>query len=400
MTSRRICVFTGSRAEYGHLYPVLQEIKSSPRLDLQLVVTGSHLGRNGKGGTIAEIERDGFDIACRVPMPLSDDSAAAATWAAGTGLVGLAEVFEDLRPDIAVILGDRYEMLVVAQAATLARVPIAHIHGGEITEGLIDEAIRHALTKLSHLHFVSAETYAHRVRQMGEDPKRVYNVGAPGLDYIDQNEVPNGDTVLSELGVPGVQEAPVFLVTYHPVTLDPGATALEINALLEALKQFPAARIVFTGVNTDMEHDQVNQSILAFVGQHTGQSVFHASVGRLRYYALLHKASAVIGNSSSGIIEAPFVGVPTVDIGARQKGRLKAPSILTVEEVSPQAIVSAIEWALSPDGCQVAAKRESHYGCGDAAVAIRNVLENVPLDGLLVKHFVDWANYPAPSGQD
>lgn len=399
MTPRRICVATGSRAEYGHLYPLLQEIKSSARLDLQLVVTGSHLDRNGNDSTVEEIERDGFDIAHRVPMPLIDDSSAAAIRAAGAGLVGLAEVFEDLRPEISVILGDRYEMLVVAQAATLARVPIAHIHGGETTEGLIDEAIRHALTKLSHLHFVATENYAHRVRQMGENPTHVYNFGAPGLDYINQDDLPDGDAVLAELGLPGEREAPVFLVTYHPVTLDSGATTLEIDALMEALKAFPDARILFTGVNSDMEHNRVNQSILAFVGQHDGQSVHHASVGRLRYYALLRRASAVIGNSSSGIIDAPYAGVPTVDIGARQQGRLKAPSILTIEEVSPQTIISAIKWALSPEGRQVAAKRESLYGGGKAAIAIRKVLEKVSLDGLLLKHFVDWADCSAPPGQ-
>jgi UDP-N-acetylglucosamine 2-epimerase (non-hydrolysing) len=391
MKPHKVCVVTGSRAEYGHLYPVLREIASSDKLTLQLVVTGAHLDRGSGEGTEKEIKADGFDIAFRVEMLLLDDSSTAAIRAAGSGLASLAEVYEKLRPDITVILGDRYEMLAVAQASTLARVPIAHIHGGEATEGAIDDNIRHALTKLSHIHFAATEHYAQRIRQMGELPDRVYNVGAPGLGYIDKEEgIPDGDAVLVDMKVPGLHTAPIFLVTYHPVTLDPGVTALETAALLDALAQFPDSRTIFTGVNTDMGHDHVSQQIHVFVDRHRNRSIYHASLGRLRYYALLRKASAVIGNSSSGIIEAPFIGVPTVDIGVRQKGRMKAPSVYTVEDVGVQTIVSGIKWALSADGCQIAAKRESLYGHGDAAVAIRRILEKMSLDDLLKKPFVDW----------
>lgn len=379
---RRIAVVTGSRAEYGLLHRLLCEIEASDLLELQLIVTGTHLSAH-HGATVSEIEADGHAIAARVDMALDGDSPAALTKAMGRALIGFADVFERLTPDIVVVLGDRYEILAAAEAAMLARLPIAHIHGGEASEGQIDEAIRHAVTKMAHFHFVAAEPYRTRVIQMGEDPQRVFNVGAPGLDPIMAQDVMPFAEAMASVGF--APKSPLFLVTYHPVTLRRGAAA-DARALLEALDAFPEASIVFTGTNADTDGDEITMLIDAYVEAHSERMMQIASFGRKRYLSVLTGADLVIGNSSSGIIEAPAVGTPTVNIGVRQQGRLRAPSVIDCAE-DASAIQRAIEAGLSPAFQSEAAKCETPYGRGGASVKMARLLETLPLENVLMKKF-------------
>ncbi len=380
--TRRVMVVTGSRAEYGLLHRVLLEINNSSRLALQLVVTGSHLSER-HGRTITEIERDGLPIAGSVDMELDGDCPADLTRAMGRALIGFADVLSTLQPDIMVLLGDRYEVLAAAEAAMLARIPIAHIHGGEASEGQIDEAIRHALTKMAHYHFVAADAYRSRVIQMGEQPDTVFNVGAPGLDAIVEAGGMSFDAAMESVGFH--PKRPLFLVTYHPVTLQAGA-ADDARALLEALDVFPDASIVFTGTNADTAGDEIAHLIDAYVEQHAPRVMQISSFGRERYVSVLRGADVVVGNSSSGIIEAPAVGTPTVNIGVRQQGRLRAPSIIDCG-ADRDSIQMAIDYALSPKFQEVAAACETPYGKGGASKKIAQLLETLPLDNVLMKKF-------------
>lgn len=385
---RRIAVVTGSRAEYGILHRLIGLLHRDPAIKLQLIVTGTHLSAR-HGMTLREIEADGFPIAAKVDMELGADDAAGLAEAMGRGLGGFGRAFEALKPDIVVVLGDRYEILAAAEAAMLARLPIAHIHGGEASEGQIDEAIRHALTKMAHYHFVAAEPYRRRVIQMGEDPSRVFNVGAPGLDPLTEEPAEDAadlQDILAGLGVPGAG-GPLFLVTYHPVTLagEAGEAAVQLLAALDA---FPEARIIFTGTNADTAGEEIARLIEAYAVRHAPRTVCVQSLGRRRYGTVLRAADAVIGNSSSGIIEAPAVGTPTVNIGPRQQGRLRAPCVIDCE-AEAGAIAAAIREALSED-MQVRAKRcETPYGRGGASQRIYEKLRDLPLENVLMKRFYE-----------
>lgn len=383
MTGRRkISVVTGSRAEYGLLHGLLRGVEGSSLLDLQLVVTGTHLSAR-HGSTVSEIEADGFDIAARVDMELEGDSPADLTRAMGRALIGFADVYARLQPDMVVVLGDRYEILAAAEAAMLARIPIVHIHGGEASEGQIDEAIRHALTKMAHYHFVAADPYRARVIQMGEQPATVFTVGAPGLDPVADAEVMPFDEVMAGVGFD--PRRPLFLVTYHPVTLRSGAGE-DARALLAALDQFPDASIIFTGTNADAEGDEIAHLVDAYVDRNAGRVMQITSFGRKRYTSVLKNADVVIGNSSSGIIEAPAVGTPTVNIGVRQRGRLRAPSIVDCGADTP-SIVEAIEKALTPSFQEQAGACETPYGRGGASSRMVELIETLPLDNVLMKKF-------------
>lgn len=379
---RRIAVVTGSRAEYGLLHRLLKKIDQSDRLELLLVVTGTHLSQQ-HGRTVQEIESDGLAIAARVDMALNGDSPADLTRAMGRALIGFADVFADLAPDLVVVLGDRYEILAAAEAAMLARVPIAHIHGGEASEGQIDEAIRHALTKMAHYHFVAADAYGARVIQMGEQPERVFNVGAPGLDPIVDSDVMSFDATMASVGFQ--PHRPLFLVTYHPVTLRDGAGD-DARALLQALDHFPDASIIFTGTNADTDGDEIALLIDAYVDAHPDRMMQIASFGHKRYVSVLKGADIVIGNSSSGIIEAPAVGTPTVNIGVRQQGRLRSASVIDCGE-DDASITGAIRQALDPSFQALAARCETPYGQGGASERIATLLETLPLDNVLMKKF-------------
>lgn len=382
--SRKICVVTGSRAEYGLLRRLLEEIRGDGELELQLAVTGMHLAPEF-GLTVGEIEADGFPIAARVEMLLSSDTPVGIAKSVALGVAGFADAFARLRPDIVVVLGDRFEIFAAAQAAMLARLPIAHIHGGELTEGAIDDAIRHALTKMSHLHFVAAEPYRRRVLQLGEAPERVFNFGAPGLDGVLKSPRKDRAALARELGIP--LAATNFIVTYHPATLGSMDEESALQALLDALDRFPEAHIVFTHANADSQGRAINARIDAYVkSRGAGASVF-PSLGA-NYLSLLACVDAMIGNSSSGLTEAPLLGIPTVNIGPRQDGRLRSPSVIDCAGDAP-AIRQAIERALSPAHRAIAARRECAYGHGNSSARIKDILKSHPLDGLTIKRFHD-----------
>ena len=318
--ARKIAVITATRAEYGLLSPLMKKILDDPDLELQIIVTGAHLSPEF-GLTWKEIEGDGFPIHKRVEMLLSGDSPVAVTKSLGLGIIGFADALDELKPDILVILGDRYEMLGAAAAAVLAGIPVAHIHGGEITLGAYDDAFRHAITKMSSLHFVAHEDYRRRVIQMGEVPDSVFVVGPACLDGIRETELPTGNELEQHLGIH--LSSPLFVVTYHPETRSPLPAEEQIKRLLSALDRFPSATMVFTGANADTDGRIINERMIEFCAFAPEKRVFVQSLGRKRYWGMLSIADAVIGNSSSGIMEAPLFGVPVVNIGRRQEGRLR-----------------------------------------------------------------------------
>jgi UDP-hydrolysing UDP-N-acetyl-D-glucosamine 2-epimerase len=382
---RRICVVTGSRAEYGLLFWLLRELRDAPDVQLQLVATGMHLSPEF-GNTAHVIEADGFAIDAKVEMLLSADSAVAITKSTGLGVIGFADAFARLRPELLVVLGDRFEILAAAQAAFLARIPIAHLHGGEATEGALDDGMRHAITKLSQLHFVAAEPYRRRVIQMGERPERVFNFGAPGLDQLRHLQWLDRTALETALGMS--LQPPLFVVTYHPVTLQAGGPAQPVGELLAALDRFPNATIVLTYPNADESGRAVIGMIDEYARTRAPRVRAFVSLGQPNYLSLLRECSVVIGNSSSGLIEAPALRKATVNVGERQRGRLRAASVIDCAEHA-DAIAAAIDRALSAEFQTALAQVESQYGQGGASAAIATVLRTTPLDGLLRKGFRD-----------
>ncbi len=368
---RRVCVVTGSRADYGLLSALMREIKNDPAFSLQLVATGAHLAPRF-GMTITDIEADGFAVDARVDLGLGEDTPLATAAATGRGVGGIAREMARLAPDWVVVLGDRYEILAAAQAAFLLGLPVAHIHGGEVTEGAMDDSIRHAITKLSHLHFAAAEPYAKRIVQMGEAPTRVFNVGALGVEAaLALNPMPPGE-LDRNLGL--ALRDPVLLVTYHPVTLRDGDEGAAVDALLAALDKFGEARVVVTGVNADPGRAAVAGRLAAYAASRAERATIHESLGQRRYLSAMRRAAAVVGNSSSGLIEAPVLGVPTVNIGARQKGRLRARSVIDCGE-SADEIAAAIARALDPAFRAKIAGQPLPYGGGGSAAKIAAVLK-------------------------
>jgi UDP-hydrolysing UDP-N-acetyl-D-glucosamine 2-epimerase len=377
----RILAVTGTRADWGLLAPVLALLRDDARFDLRLAVTGQHLmeGSPSRAGIAAE----GFTIDHEIDMELGpDDSAAALARASGLALAGLGRAHDLDRPDLMLVLGDRYEILCAVQAALLAGVPVAHLCGGDITEGAMDDAIRHAITKMSALHFTSNTGAARRVRQMGEDPARVFDVGSPGIDRIRSiTPIPPG-TLLAELGLPDPQ-GPVFVVTFHPETLSEAGEA-QVRALCAALDAFPEATLIVTGSNADPGARAVDRMMTGYAAARAG-AVHRASLGSKRYVSALAMADAVIGNSSSGLYEAPSFGIPTVNIGDRQAGRLRGPSVI---DCAPEreAIVAAIRRALATD-CSA---MTNPYGDGHSAARIVAELARIDTPrSLLRKRFRD-----------
>lgn len=382
---RKICVVTGTRAEYGLLYWLMKEIQADDALELQLIATGAHLSPEF-GLTYREIEKDGFRIDAKVEMLLSSDTPAGVTKSMGLALIGFADAFARLSPDIVVVLGDRYEILAAAEAAMVANIPIAHVHGGELTEGAIDDSIRHAITKMAHLHFVAAPEYRNRVIQMGENPERVYEVGAVGIDNI--VKTPLMSRYELEESIQFALGKKYFLVTYHPVTVSNAKPSDALQNLFNALDCFPEYRILFTKSNSDAGGREINRQIDAYADMRKDRVVCCTSLGQLRYLSAMKHAAAVVGNSSSGILEAPVLKTPTVNIGDRQKGRLRFPSVIDCAE-EKGAIVAAIQKALSEDFRQGLEDTVIPHSDGNIAVRIKNVLRDVPLEGLFQKQFFD-----------
>lgn len=383
---RRICIVTGTRADYGLLYWLMRAVEEDPELQLQVVATGMHLSPEF-GLTYRVIESDGFALAAKVEMLLSSDSPVGIAKSIGLAVSGFADVIDRLRPDLLVVLGDRFEILAAAQAAMVARVPIAHIHGGETTEGVIDEAIRHSVSKMAHLHFTAAEPYRRRVIQLGEAPERVFNTGAVGLDSLTRLNLLSRSDLESALEF-RLDPGPVILCTYHPVTLDPGRTAQVLEELFTALDQIPEARIVLTKGNADTGGRIVNQLIDEYASRNLDRVGAYVSLGQLRYLSLLREADVVVGNSSSGIIEAPAVRTATVNIGVRQQGRLKGPSIIDCAEDS-SSIVEAIRKALSPGFREITRTGTTLFGDGNSSTRIKEILKTASLEGILFKRFHD-----------
>lgn len=382
---RKICVVTGTRAEYGLLSRLMSEIQHSEILQLQVIACAAHLSPK-HGMTINQIIADGFQVDARVEMLEEGDSEAAMVKSVAKGLVGFADALQQLKPDVVVMLGDRYEMLAAAQAALLMNIPIAHIHGGELTFGAVDESIRHAITKMASLHFTAAEPYRQRVIQMGEQPDRVFNVGAPGLDLIHHLTLLTRQQLEVDLNMS--LNSPLFLITYHPVTWGTAAGIEALQNLFSALADFPQATLIWTAPNADAQGEAMHQIIKQWVQTSSLNVQLFASLGSLRYLSVMALADVVIGNSSSGIIEAPALGTATVNIGSRQDGRLRAPSIIDCTE-SYAAIQQAINVAMTEGFQMSAAKKVSVYGAGNSAQMMTQVLANIELDRLNTKEFYD-----------
>lgn len=377
---RKICVVTGSRAEYGLLSGLMRAIKADPELELQVIATNMHLSPEF-GLTYRNIEEDGFFINKKVEMLLSSDTASATAKSVGLGFIGFADAYEDLHPDMVVVLGDRYEILSAVSTALFFKIPVAHLHGGEITEGAYDDCIRHSITKMSHLHFTSTEEYRHRVIQLGEDPKRVFNVGALGIENI--KKVPLMSKSELETSLDGFSLGEKYLiVTYHPVTLESSKASEQIQNLLCALDEYPDYKVIFTLPNSDTDGRIIIQIINEYVAKHSDRSVAYPSLGIKRYLSALKYAKAVVGNSSSGIIEVPSFGIPTLNIGDRQKGRLAAESVVNCG-TKKEEILEGLNKVLHTEYKNIS----NPYEGQDTTSNILRVIKNYPLEGLIQKRF-------------
>jgi UDP-N-acetylglucosamine 2-epimerase (non-hydrolysing)/GDP/UDP-N,N'-diacetylbacillosamine 2-epimerase (hydrolysing) len=378
----KICAVTGSRADWGLLSPPLALLRADKAFALDLVVTGQHLVP-AEGNTAQEIEREGFAISARVDMLLASDTPVAVAKSMGLAVAGFADAFARLAPDLVFVLGDRYEILAAVEAAVVARLPVAHLCGGDITEGAMDDAIRHAITKLSHLHFVTNEAAAQRLRQLGEDPDRVHCVGSPGLDRIRQTKLLDRAAFFQRIGL--APRAANLLVTFHPETLNTDTLGQCLEMLVALHELGPESGLIFTGSNADPGGRGVDRLVGEFVATHDNACA-HASLGAELYFSALRHARAVVGNSSSGLYEAPSFKIPTVNIGDRQRGRLRAASVIDCA-AERRAIEAAIRRALTLDCTGVV----NPYGDGHASERIVAVLRSLGDPRQLVrKRFVDW----------
>ena len=378
---KKVCVITGTRAEYGLLKPLMTGIENEADMELQVVVTGMHLSPEF-GLTYKEIEQDGFSIAECNEMLLSSDTPCGITKSTGLGMIGFAEIFTRIRPDMVVVLGDRYEVLAAAVAALIHRIPIAHICGGELTQGAVDDAIRHSVTKMSTLHFTSTEEYRNRVIQLGEEPERVFWVGAPGIENIKTQKLMEREELAESIGFP--LDGPYVVVTFHPVTLEKNTAERQIENLLTALTYFNEYRIIFTKANSDTDGRIINKRIDEYVCQNRSRALAVTSLGMVRYLSALRYCEMVIGNSSSGILEAPSFKIPTVNIGDRQLGRVRAKSVIDCEN-DVDSIITAIEQAgkLKEEG--VLEKTENPYEKADTSENILFALKRYMMNGASIK---------------
>lgn len=372
---KKVLVVTGTRAEYGLLYWTMKEIQQDKELQLQLIVTGSHLSKE-YGYTVSQIKKDGFKIDEEIDMLIDSSKKSAIVKSMGLEMIQIAQAFDRLKPDILLILGDRYETFVSATCAMMMNIPIAHMNGGESTEGAVDEQIRHAITKMAHIHFTGAEYYKERVIKMGEELWRVYNVGQPGLENIKRLKLLEKEKLEYELKMKFDKK--VFLITYHPVTLDVQNTEKQMNNLLGAISKFDA-KYIFTYPNADYGNKIIIDKINEFKQKHDNVYIFH-NLGQVKYLSLMKYADVMIGNSSSGIIEAPSFKLPVVNIGDRQKGRLRNKNIIDVDYDEIQIIEGINKALYDKKFIDSLNSLENIYGDGNTSKKVVNVLKNIKID--------------------
>jgi len=375
-----VCVVTGSRADYSYLFYPMKLMQASSEIELSVVVTGSHLS-DEHGNTIDAIKKDGISVTKEVPILLQGNNAKSVTKSMGKGVMEFADVLDDIKPDIVLVLGDRFEIMSVVQAALIAQIPVAHIAGGDVTEGAFDDALRHSITKMSHIHFVTNQQSYNRILQMGENPQNVYVTGSPSLDVINDTEFCAREEFIDSVGLSGDYEK-YILLTYHPETLSGSCPEDDVKIVLDTMAEFKDLGIIITGANADTGGDGVNQ-ILREYAKSNDNAVFHMSLGKERFYNALKHVDVFVGNSSSGLYEAPSFKLPVVNIGARQKNRLSADSVINCE-LNKDKIIDAIKEALDLSCDDVV----NPYGDGNASKQIVEVLENIesPKE-LLQKHF-------------
>lgn len=383
---RKICVVTGTRAEFGLMQILMRELDLDPEIELQILATGMHLSPEFNL-TYKTIEESGFKINKKIEVLLSSDTTVGISKSMGLAMISFSEAYSELMPDIVVVLGDRFEIFGAVAAAMISRIPIGHIHGGEATEGLIDEPIRHSISKMSHLHFTATEEYRKRVIQLGEQPDRVFFTGTPGLDNIYELDLLSREqfeeSVDFKLG-----SRHNILVTFHPVTLEINSSESQFNELLSALRMLEEARIIFTLPNADTDGRIIIDRIHQFVEESNGKAKAFTSLGQLRYLSALKHMDLVLGNSSSGLTEAPSFQIPTINIGDRQKGRIKAKSVVDCEPTK-DSIFQACQLALSSEFRSTLVSVQNPYGGRGASVKIKEILKSYPLEGILKKKFFD-----------
>ena len=384
---RKICVITGTRAEYGLLSRLMKMIQDDQDTQLQIVATNMHLSPKF-GNTYQEIENDGFTIDRKIPIIDDNDKDDAVTTvkSMAKALAGFADVYNELRPDLVVVLGDRYEILAAAEAAMIMRIPIAHIHGGEVTEGAFDDAIRHSITKMSHLHFASTEAYRKRIIQLGEQPDHVFYTGAIGVENVKRLPLMSKEEIEKEIDFK-IDENTI-LVTYHPVTLGNRTAKDDIDDFISAMEERHDLRVIFTMPNSDTGSQFIVEAVNGFVDRNLDRAKAYKSLGVVRYLSVMKQVVAVVGNSSSGIVEVPSFGIPTLNIGDRQKGRIQAESIYNCLP-DKDSILKGLDKVLSKEFRELASKVHNPYEKANTAEDIFKVISTYPLEQLKQKHFYD-----------
>ena len=381
---KKICVITGTRAEYGLLYWLIKGIEADKELQLQLIVTGMHLSPEF-GLTYKEIEKE-FKIDKKIEMLLSSDTPVGISKSIGLAQISFSEAYDDLKPDLVLVLGDRYEIFAAASTAMIANIPISHLHGGETTEGAFDEAIRHSITKMSHLHFTATDRYKNRVIQLGENPSRVFNVGALGIENIKRLPLMSKDEF--EKSIDFKLDKKNILVTFHPVTLEENSASTQFQELLNAIDELKNTNIIFTKANSDTDGRVINHMIDNYVSKNSNKSVCFTSLGQLRYLSALQFVDAAVGNSSSGLLEAPSFKIGTINIGDRQKGRLKTDSIIDCNPNKKNILESfsklySLEFQTSLENIK------NPYGDGKVSRKIIDIIKNTNFNNIIKKSFYD-----------
>ncbi|MEO5921627.1 MAG: UDP-N-acetylglucosamine 2-epimerase [Pseudolysinimonas sp.] len=369
-TTRNVAILTGTRADYGLLRQLAREVEADPRTRLQLVVSGTHLS-DAHGSTVDEVRADGLPIAAAVPIWHGDDSPLGAAADTGAAIAEFARTLDELRPDVVVVLGDRLEAFAMATAATVLGIPVAHVHGGELTEGAMDDALRHAITKLSYLHFVTTAEHRARVLQLGEEPDRVFDVGAPALDALGELRLLDRDELTAKFGIRF--GAPTLLLTFHPAAFDSAAPVELLQTLLAAIDDLPEAHVIVTGTNSDIGSDEIRKQLDSWVSEHPDRSDYVESFGQLGYLSTMAQVDMVVGNSSSTVLEAPLVGVPSVLVGDRQAGRPISASVLT-PAADRDAILRALRTGLAPEFRSASRSTPSVFGTAGFARRTLEVL--------------------------